>query len=218
MKEKKLWIFDFDGVLVFSVEITFKCIIEAAKEVDVPLPSFNILKESWGKNFHDDLFPNLAEKLNWSHLEMENVLENFLRKNEELVYPMPSSIFTFLKKASHRKDLAILTNRSLESLIACAYKYSIDLTLFKIIICAQDSLYKPNPKIFEPFWQVNYKPNEVIFIGDSIVFDLGTAKNHQPEIDFIAISSGLHEENEFLKAGVLKEFILSNPVEMEKWL
>lgn len=217
MKEKKLWIFDFDGVLVFSVRVTFECIIESAKEVGVAVPGFNLLKESWGKCFNSELFPQLAEKLNWTYVQKEYVLENFLLKNQDLIYPLPESIYDFLKKASAKKDLAILTNRSLESLIVCADKFSLDLNLFKRIISPTNGLYKPNPKILNVFWQ-DYKPHEVAFIGDSIAFDLMTALNHRPQIDFVAISSGMHEKTEFVQAGLPLEFILNSPVEMEKWL
>ncbi len=48
MKEKELFIFDFDGVIIFSVFVTFECIIEAAKKVGVKLPGFNLLKACWG--------------------------------------------------------------------------------------------------------------------------------------------------------------------------
>ncbi len=217
MKEKKLWVFDYDGVLVFSVRVTFQCIIESAREVGVLMPSFKLLKESWGKNIDDDLFPKLAEKLNWTYVQREYVLENFLIKNQKLSYPLPDSIDDFLRKASLKKDLAILTNRTLESLIASAYKSSIDLKLFKEIVFPINGLHKPNPQMFNSFWQ-NYKPEELVFIGDSIAFDLMTAKNHKPEIDFIAIVSGLHEKNEFIQSGVSPRYILNSPVEMEKWL
>lgn len=217
MKDKKIWIFDFDGVLVFSVKITFDCIIESARKIGIKEPSFLLLRKLWAKNF-EELFRNLAMELNWTYLEKNNVLANFLDKNQNLVYPLPQSIYDFLKKASLTKDLAILTNRSLENLITCAYRYSIDLNLFKLIVCGGNGLYKPNPEILKDFWQANYKPEEVIFIGDSIIYDFMTTKNHQPEIDFIAISSGLHEENEFLQVGIPHEYILQSPVEMEKWL
>lgn len=217
MKEKRLWIFDFDGVLVFSVKVTFECIIESAKEIGVSLPGFNMLKESWGKSFEDDLFPSLAKKLNWTYVQKEYVLENFLNKNQKLIYPLPSFIFEFLKEASQSKDLAILTNRSLESLIVCADKLSLDLNLFKRIISPSNGLYKPDPKMFSLFWQ-DYKPEEALFIGDSINFDLKAARSHFPAIDFVAISSGLHEKSDFLEVGLSSELILESPVEMKKWL
>jgi HAD superfamily hydrolase (TIGR01549 family) len=217
MKDKKLWIFDFDGVLVFSVRITFACIIESAKELGIKEPNFFLLKKLWSTNF-EDLFDKLAKNLNWTYSQKNYVLAHFLKKNQNLVYPRPNRIYDFIKKASQNKDLAILTNRNLENLIACAYKFSINLNSFKLLVCAENGLYKPNPEIFKNFWQANYKPAEVVFIGDSIVFDLMTVQNHSPPLDFIAISSGLHEKNEFIKAGLCKEFIFKSPVEMEKWL
>ncbi len=218
MKEKKLWIFDYDGVLVFSVYVTFMCIIEAAKKVEVSLPSFTLLRACWGKNFHEDLFPKLAKELNWTYVQKEYVMELFLENNQKLEYPLPDSVNDFLKKAKEKKELAILSNRDLNSLIVSANKLGLDLSIFKRIICPQNALFKPDPEVFKVFWQEGYNPEESLFVGDSINFDLKAAQSHFPVIDFVAISSGLHEKNEFIEAGEKKEFILKSPVEMEKWL
>ncbi len=218
MKNKKLLIFDFDGVLVFSVHVTFECIIDVAKKLGVKFPGFRLIKACWGKNIHDDLFPKLAKELNWTFKQMEYVKESFLKENKKLIYPLPDSISDFLKKASEAKDLAILSNRKLSSLIVCSHKLGIDLSLFKNIVCPQNGLYKPDPKTFNFFWKIGYRPEETVFVGDSIIHDLSAAKNHIPSIDFVAISSGLHEKSEFMAAGVPKDLVLKSPVEMEKWL
>ncbi len=149
---------------------------------------------------------------------MEYVKEAFLEENKKLIYPLPDSISDFLIKASETKDLVILSNRDLKSLIACSHRQGIDLNLFKRIICPQNGLYKPNPKTFSVFWELGYKPEKSLFIGDSIVHDLNAARSHLPVIDFVAISSGLHEKSDFIAAGVPNELILESPVELEKWL
>ncbi len=218
MKEKELWIFDYDGVLVFSVNITFQCIIEAARKIGVALPGFSLLRACWGKNFNKDLFPKLAKELNWTYVQKDYVMEVFLENNKNLDYPLPDSINDFLKKAKEKKDLAILSNRDLKSLIVSANKLGLDLGVFKRIVCPQNALFKPDPEVFKVFWQEGYKPEQSLFVGDSIKFDLKAAQSHFPAINFVAISSGLHEKSEFIKAGVEKELILESPVEMKKWL
>lgn len=218
MKDKKLFIFDFDGVLVDSVEVTFCSIINAAKLVQVKTPSFQLLRENWGVSFERDLFPKLAKELSWTFMQQGHVLRCFLESNEKLIYPLPEHLFDFLNQLkAEKKDLAILSNRTLETLIYRSHQHEIDLEIFKHLVCANNGLAKPNPKVFDYFWEKGYKPKEAVFIGDSIKYDLEAAKNHKPEIDFLAVSSGLHSKSEFKQFGLKDYEILDSPVEIEKF-
>lgn len=212
MKEKELIIFDYDGVLVDSVLVTFKAIIEAVRELNVKEPDFELLKEKWGICFNKNLFPDLAKELGWSFLQQRYILESFFNKNAQLIYPLPDSINQCLKTLKERDyKLAILTNRKLESLIYYSYKSNLNLDVFESIVCPQNGLFKPDPKVFNYFWQKGHSPEKTVFIGDSIKFDLASASSHLPEIDFIAITSGLNDKCDFIKAGVEPELIFDNP-------
>jgi phosphoglycolate phosphatase-like HAD superfamily hydrolase len=219
MQEKELFIFDYDGVLVNSVGLTFKTIILSAEELKIKAPSFSSLIKNWGVSFEDHLFPDLAKELAWSKQQKDQVLGLFLEKNRELIYPLPSSINYFLNEMKRMgKDLAILSNRDLNSLVSHSFKSSLNLKVFTEIVCPNNGLFKPDARIFDYFWRLGYSPKKTIFVGDSIRFDLTTANNHLPVIDFIAITSGLHTKKEFIQKGVRQDWILENPKEILNFL
>ncbi len=212
MKEKNLFIFDFDGVLTFSTQIGFQSLQAAAKQHKLNVPSDEQLKFHWGKSLEKEMFPVLSQELNWPHFKLQDLLQSFLEISTLQIYPLAPCLLQLLETLQfHKKDLAIVTNRDFNSLLFRSHQSGLDLKFFKDIVYPTNGLTKPNPEIFDHFWLKGYQPEDAVFIGDSINYDLAAANNHRPNLDFIAITSGLHSLQEFLEAGVPEHLILDSP-------
>jgi len=101
------------------------------------------------------------------------------------------------------RRLGIISNRDHNSLKYRLAEQGINLDMFNHVHTPEKGLRKPDPRVFNHFWSVaGFDPKNTIFIGDSIEHDLMAAKSHNPPISFIAITSGLHDMDDFIKAGV----------------
>lgn len=201
-------ILDVDGVLILSTKIGINSLITAIQSCNLNMPSVNQIKCLWGHHLETELLPALAKELKWPKNSELNVLESFYEVTLKIKYPKQENLSSQLRAISKRCKLGIATNRDLDSLIFRLEQHEIDPGIFSHIQTAGSSISKPDPRFFDSFWNgAGFKPERVVFIGDSITYDLGVAKAHQPELRFAAITSGMHSFGEFLKAGVKCQYI-----------
>jgi phosphoglycolate phosphatase-like HAD superfamily hydrolase len=231
---KKGLIFDFDGVLHPSTEATMKKIIKNATTAvgKKKTPSIELLKRFWGQPI-SNLAKGLAIYKKWTKANQKKFLETYAQNKEALGinYQQQKKIIQLLHYfKNHGKDLYILTNRQRESLVKISKEIGLNLSLFKKIITGDTVkrdghfIRKPNPSIlcslvFNDGNKKNEPLDSFVLIGDSINRDFPLAV--QTELDFIGITSLLHNEEEwryYFKKNNLpqKEHLITNILELKK--
>jgi phosphoglycolate phosphatase-like HAD superfamily hydrolase len=209
---KEIIIFDLDGVLVDSVErsLAALCGIISRHGLD---PNYDFIIRNWGHSFEGILIPLLAEVGNWPEYKKILVLQEandffehvtfkeFINLEEKLIA---------LKELGH--GLGVITNRSLKSMEKALFDLNIEKSLFDFLHSADSGICKPNPQVFEHVFR--YHPSsKVTFVGDSIICDLPAARNCQPKVDFVGITSIIHNKEDFVIAGVPEHMIYDSVVD-----
>lgn len=217
MKNKKFLIFDFDGTLVNSTEIGLKTVELTLEKMNLKKVERSFLLHYWGKEVTSfvhlickeaggdensfDLFTlhyqqiwQTGRKYDFDVLEIKKSLEN-------------------LKAFGYK--LGIVTSRNHESLHKYLKTVKIPETLFDFIQGEDDHTHcKPSGKVFLPALEFakekQIKPHEIVYFGDTVNYDLAATKNYNPQIDFVAVPSGVNSYQDFLKAGLHPENILKS--------
>ncbi|MDD2680943.1 MAG: HAD family hydrolase [Patescibacteria group bacterium] len=211
MKKKNV-IFDVDGVLLWSTMVGINTLIKAISMCGLRQPSFDELRLMWGYRLEAELIPLLAKKLNWPDGSNQKVINLFLDLSYDVTYDHQPGLIKSLESLVERGyQLGIVTNRDAEGLIWRLEQQGISMDLFRHIQTPDKGFSKPDPRAFHYFWQnLNFKPDETLYVGDSIAHDLEVARRHDPTLSFAGITSGLHTYSEFVQAGVSKACIFKN--------
>ncbi|MFZ2310805.1 MAG: HAD-IA family hydrolase [Patescibacteria group bacterium] len=206
---KKVVIFDVDGVLLDSVGRSVAALCRAITKHDLP-PHFNLITEKWGQPFKAVLIPALALAGKWPLYKQQLVERDLEVFFETSVF---GGAFGLKEKLQSLKDanlaLGVLTNRSDKMLEKAFTDLGLDSNIFDFLHSADCGVQKPNSQVFEKISEF-YRPDEIIFVGDSIICDLPAAYNHEPAIDFVGITSAIHSKKNFISAGVPEDMIFDS--------
>jgi phosphoglycolate phosphatase-like HAD superfamily hydrolase len=209
---KKIVIFDADGVLLDSVGRSVAALCRAITKHDLT-PHFNLITEKWGSSFKDVLIPALALAGNWPLYKqqlIERDLEVFFETSN---FGGPIGL---KEKLQSLKDaglsLGIITNRNDKMLERALNDLGLNSDVFDFLHSADCGVQKPNPQVFEKVSEF-YQPDEIIFVGDSVILDLPAAYNHEPAIDFVGIISVIHGKKDFVAAGVPEDMIFDSVID-----
>jgi HAD superfamily hydrolase (TIGR01549 family) len=207
----KDFIFNVDGVLLDSTTMSINALVKAVRRCGVESPPFRMIKELWGHDFENFLIPTLADTLKWPLAKDREVIERFYEISYAQKYPSQLGLANELRKMSLRCKLGIISNRDMDSLLRRLAEQDIDVSIFTHIHTPEKGVRKPDSKVFNHFWNgAGFKPENTLFVGDSIEHDLAAARSHTPPICFAGITSGLHSTGEFLKSGVKLTHIFKN--------
>ncbi len=188
---KKLFIFDFDGVLVDTVLDSVKAFNHVLSEYDKPTYSEDVT------NFrHEDFWEFI--KLNVYDFK-EEFYRRFLEVYEESelentqAYDGMIDVLTNLKKQD--KTLAICSNREEPELHFLCDKFLKEVDFKYISGYRKGVPSKPDPyRLNEIIEKVNIPKEEVIYFGDRIV-DIEAAKN--AGIDMILVTYGQGNKEDY---------------------
>lgn len=188
---KKLFIFDFDGVLVDTVLDSVKAFNHVLSEYDKPTYSEDVT------NFrHEDFWEFI--KLNVYDFK-EEFYRRFLEVYEESelentqAYDGMIDVLTNLKKQD--KTLAICSNREEPELHFLCDKFLKEVNFKYISGYRKGVPSKPDPyRLNEIIEKVNIPKEEVIYFGDRIV-DIEAAKN--AGIDMILVTYGQGNKEDY---------------------
>lgn len=221
MKEKKVLIFDWDGTLIDSTKCGIEKIQSVFTKLGVEMLPEEVIKRACGMRI--DL---LFDKITKEYLNNEITAGEFasIYYQAEEYYPQMGSLvktLTTLKNFGYK--LALITSRSNESWLKSCKSLNFDYDFFDY---AQTSCHyychKPSGKVFEPIvkWALgfNYSPDNLVYFGDTVAYDLAATKDHQPSIDFVGVVSGVNTIDEFINAGVKECNIVSSYSELPNYL
>jgi HAD superfamily hydrolase (TIGR01549 family) len=205
MKYKAV-IFDFDDTLVESRALKW------VQHKHVGKKFYNLdftdddIREHYGKPFNQllvDLYKG-SDTLENIHTAIESVREDFLKR----VYDGAPEVLRNL--LSKNIEVGVISGTNKKFLLEDLSRLGFPHEQFFIIQGSDEvSFHRPDPGVFLPTFeklsQKSITKEHVVYVGD-LLDDLKVA--HRAGIDFIAVTTGLYNEEEFKKAGaktVLKD-------------
>lgn len=200
--EIKLLVFDFDGTLVSSTLPGFKKIWQVMEILELPKVSEEFLRLHWGKKF-----PELVKDI-CHHVGVDGeYIEEFLRLEKQIVsvYELNQELFFTLAELRRQGMLiAMLTSRDIDSLYLSSKKLGFSLQDFDFVQTPEDTEYhKPDGRVFDPLlkWAETKSctPENIIYFGDTINYDLAAAKDRDKPLRFVGVVSGICTPSDFLR-------------------
>ncbi len=213
----KAVIFDADGVIINSFMAAFQRHCKIAKELGFIPPPLELFRQHFGKEWQKNFIPALARKLNWPDGAVDKFINTYLQDYKDFNYPpMPKARETLLALHQQGIVLAIVSNRLKTTLNLRIKRAGLNPDIFYQILSPEDTNFrKPDPRVFDSLLQKlkqqkGILPMEVIYVGDTIEYDMKAAEKHNPPLHFIGITSGATTKEEFLQAGLEEKFIISS--------
>lgn len=209
MSDVTLIIFDWDGCLIDSFQLSYECYKEAFRKFNI-----KINKEIFKKKYSPDwlemhknfgINENTWRKINelWSKIYSQNI-PPLCDDAKQLLY--------FLKKYNIKKVL--LSSGSRERVLK-ELEHHLPIDLFSLIICREDFAFqKPNPKLlFYVLDLVKCPKGKAIYIGDTH-YDAMMGKD--ADIITIIVKSGYSNNRKIKK--VRPDYFVANLIDVEKIL
>lgn len=213
-------LFDVDGVLINSTATSMKRHQEIAKILGFQIPTLRLFRKHWGKIWGKDFLQSLARELNWPQGGVERFRKVYLKQYHTLKYQPFKGLDHALNALIRKKNiLIILSSRDRKTMMYRLEQVGINSQLFYLIQSHHDCPFiKPDPQVFDSIiaqlQQIEIEICEIVYVGDTIAFDYKAAKNHQPPIKFIGITSGAVTKKKFMDAGLNKKHILKSAAEL----
>lgn len=211
-RAKRIIIFDVDGVLINSIELSIASLCGIISRHGLNL-DYKVVINNQGHSFAHVLIPALAEAGKWPEYKREIVVRESNDFFETTHFSGPSNLkekLQELKKADY--ELGIVTNRSSRMLEKALADLDIHRNLFDLLHSADSGISKPDPRVFEAAFRYD-ENREVVFVGDSIVCDLPAAYNSPSKIQFVGITSIIHRKEDFVSAGVPEKLIYDSVID-----
>jgi phosphoglycolate phosphatase-like HAD superfamily hydrolase len=205
MLQKKLIIFDFDGVIYDVSTLQMQRIINSAQSAlecstdKGILPHEKFLKAYWGMSI-TDMSQLFVDKLNWT-LDQAKLFLDYEKNNNGFFPNGLASGYNelILKLKNAGINVAICSNRYTHSFYPLIKNLQVPEKDFEFIILGdtlKNGVKKPDKRVLDPVF-IKYNKEEVVLIGDTLRSDFQTAVN--ANIDFIGISSILHSQHDFTR-------------------
>ncbi len=196
----KLLMFDYDGVIVDSFELTKRIYLDVSDEFGLGLPD--------DSNFFRELFEldwrNTLKKLGiYSRENIEKIDRIYragLKKYESCagIYPGMNEVLDALSK---KYALAVVTNNVRDELDYRLKKFGLS-KYFKAVLTEEDGKPKPEPDLLlKCMDRFNIDPKESAFIGD-MDGDILAAKSAKVG-KIVGVSYGYHQHHKLKEADII---------------
>ena len=219
--DKQVFIFDLDGTLLDTTGIGFRKINRNLARLGLPAVSDDFLRSHWGK-CAQDLFQIVCEKVGAS----QEQLEDFCRHDKTMMQEYfldPNLMPALTRLRASGAVLGMLTSRTAESVARLASKVNLDLQIFEFLQTKDDHEWqKPDGRVFDPLldWTSSegIEPEEIVYFGDTINYDLAATRDARIPLSFIAIASGVNTREEFFEQGLCHCMIIDSCEELPAYL
>ena len=193
----KLLIFDWDGTLSNSVDRIVSCIQIAAKQHQLPVPSFDEAANIIGLGLHeavDLLFPTADRQLISEIVTSYSAHYRIADSGPCDFFPHVLSVLAELKSRGYL--LAVATGKSRAGLNRAFASSNID-DLFHNSRCASETESKPSPLMLnELLEEFKLNADQALMVGDT-EYDMEMAQLIR--MPRLAVNYGAHEESRLQK-------------------
>ncbi|MDP2790061.1 MAG: HAD hydrolase-like protein [bacterium] len=207
-------IFDYDGTLIDSPQITMITLQDIARRRGMRVPSLKELRDLWHLPW---------EEILWNVWATENNAVSVLFNEEHpkirfKPYPGAKRLLTSL--AQKNVLLALVTNRDEESLCYTAETTGINLKHFDVLDAIDGRRYhKPDPRVFNRTWaaleNTGIRRENTYVVGDSIG-DLEASRGFG--FPFIAFPTYVTKATTFRALGVPNSHILTDLQQLRQFV
>lgn len=188
-----LIVFDWDGTLLDSTATIARCIQAAAKDVDLPEPSFQTASHVIGLGLQDALLHVAPSATAEQRMQMaQRYRVHYLASDAHLT--LFEGTKTFLQQLSdYGYRLAVATGKSRAGLNRALLQTRVK-HFFEATRTADETASKPDPlMLFELMQECNVAAERTLMIGDT-THDLEMAR--AAGVQSAAVSSGAHPEEQ----------------------
>lgn len=189
-KDYKLLVFDWDGTLINSEDLTIESTQKLASDIGYPVPKPSDIRKHFGLLLEDMLYQLFPEE---DKKKLTKIFYNYFSEKKLATNFFEDAIETLVYLKDQGFDLAIATNRTRKKLDESLQIAKIK-DLFKTTKCPEDGPPKPNPFLLLTILkELKKEPEETLMIGDTI-FDMQFAKN--ADVDALAACYGHHDKTQ----------------------
>lgn len=211
----KAVIFDLDGTLLDTltdIAISANYVLENYNKSPLPIEDYNLLVGQGAVQLFKDLLPRLSLEEQKKALELFEMHYDKQFSQNTKIYEGIGKVLTFFQVRNIK--MAVLSNKPNIFTKKCVLKY-LKNWKFDAAYGIRDGIKrKPDAAgVFEILEELDVKPNETLFIGDTKV-DMITAKNSG--MDSIGVLWGFREKEELVANGAT--FIAEKPADIIKLL
>lgn len=197
MAKNKLVIFDWDGVLVNTVNMDYEIykIIgdKLGKKIPPSTDEFGKLTNGRWQMLHKNLGITTDEEVMTSvrmYMELRMRMEGDVE-----AYPGIKEVLSFLK--GERKKIAIISNNFRENIVRLMERLGFDKYIETVIAYDPQKKSKPHPdQILECMRKLGVKPNETAFVGD---MEVDMAAGKAAKVRTIGVTYGWHKRERLEK-------------------
>jgi phosphoglycolate phosphatase len=210
----KLLVFDWDGTIMDSAANIIECVREAAKDLDLEIPSDDAIRNIIGLGLREaviEMFPGIDDDQIWKVVERYRV--HFLDHKRK-----PSQLFVgaedVLREVAERDYLMAVATGKGRAGLDRVFKHTGLGDLFHTSRCADESFSKPNPDmLLQIMDEMGATGEETLMIGDTD-YDMQMALNAGAHR--LAVSYGSHTQERLMKSEPLG--LLDDIRELPAWL
>lgn len=186
MKKKKLLVINLAGALLKPIDEVISIWCGIIREVGLS-PDYAFIYEYFGEDFEKFLIPKMAEKYNWSDLQIETIVSRAKKVFKDINTSTNANLADKLRSLKEKGHaLAVVSNKSRDSLLEGLLKIGCPHNIFDYIKTGEDGIKKPDVRVFANFLN-DFSPENITLVGDSIHYDYAMAK--EAGVDFVAIAT-----------------------------
>lgn len=186
MQKKTLIVVNLAGALLKPIDEVISIWCQIIREAGL-LPDYKLIYDDFGEDFETFLIPKLAEKYKWSNLQVETIINRAKKVFKAINTSTNADLADKLKRLKDKGYvLAVVSNKTKEKLLDSLLKISCPPDVFDYIKTGEDGIKKPDVRVFDKML-ADFKPKDVVLVGDSIHFDYMMAK--EAGVSFIAIAT-----------------------------
>jgi phosphoglycolate phosphatase len=186
----RLIVFDWDGTIIDSAASIAECIRDAARDMQLPVPTPERASHVIGLGLHDSLRLAVPELQSHQYPEfVAHYRRHFLAREDSMA--LFEGMKELLNDLNRRYLLAIATGKSRRGLDRALVATGVG-PLFTASRCADETNPKPHPAMLRELMQeLRVDKEGVLMIGDTS-HDLEMAR--AAEVDSVAVTYGAHPE------------------------
>jgi len=216
----KILVLDCDGVFINNTEVEINNLVKHAYNYVGRVP-YKTLQKNWGASM-SHIWKVIQESTRANNVEM-SLLKSKYREDFEN-YQLNSNLFRIFERLNSSScSIGLITDRSHTEWYYLSQKLNFKTSIFTFVQTSTDYNYqKPDGQIFSPViararW-VGYKPEQIIYIGDTVDYDYAAIVNSRTSINFLGVASGASTYDDFLKSGLPPEHIISSFDDLPRFL